>query len=224
MGVGKAIHYLGSAFLFIAMVLAIVVCISAPVTDTISFVSLNLPQGDAKFGVFGYCSRPANGDWSCSDSSIGYNPAKVIEDISTVDFSNARSDTVEALTRVLVLHPVGAAVLFIAFLLSLAAGSTIISILAMLVAAAAFIINAVALIIDFVAFTLLGNEINDHSSGDASYGPAAWLALVVAILALISTIVMLVTCCAGRRQKKRESRHVKNSYGETGYGEHGAAY
>jgi hypothetical protein len=62
MGVGKAIHYLGSAFLFIAMVLAIVVCISAPVTDTISFVSLNLPQGDAKFGVFGYCSRPANGE------------------------------------------------------------------------------------------------------------------------------------------------------------------
>lgn len=161
--------------------------------------------------------------WSCSDSSIGYNPAKVIEDISSIDFSNARGDTVEALTRVFVLHPIGAAALFIAFLLSLAAGSTIVSILAMLVAAAAFIINAIALVIDFVAFTLLGNHINDHSTGDATYGPAAWLALVTAVLALISTIIMFVTCCAGRRKKRRESRQVKNSY-DHGYGEHGSAY
>lgn len=56
MGVGKAIHYVGSALLFIAMVLTIVVDISAPVTNTISFLNLDLPGGaDARFGVFGSC-------------------------------------------------------------------------------------------------------------------------------------------------------------------------
>lgn len=144
--------------------------------------------------------------WSCSDSSIGYDPAQVIEDVTNINYSNARSDSVEALTRVLVLHPIGTAALFVAFLLSLASGSTIVSILAMLVSFAAFIINAVALVIDFVLFTLLGNEINDATGADAAYGPAAWLALVAGILALIATIIMFITCCAGRRRKKRASR------------------
>lgn len=62
MGIGKAIHYVGSAFLFIAMILTIVVDISAPVVDSISFVELDLPGGaDATFGVFGYCSRTRDG-------------------------------------------------------------------------------------------------------------------------------------------------------------------
>lgn len=58
MGIGKAIHYIGTAFLFIAMILTIVVDISAPVVDSISFTKLDLPNGaDARFGVFGYCSK-----------------------------------------------------------------------------------------------------------------------------------------------------------------------
>lgn len=222
MAVGKAIHYIGSAFLFIAMILTIVVDISAPVVDSISFVKLDLPNGaDATFGVFGYCSRSSsNDDWTCSDSSIGYDPAGVIRDISSIRYSNARSDSVEALTRVLVLHPIGTASLFIAFLLSLASGSTILSILAMLVSLAAFIINAIALVIDFVLFTLLGNEINDARNADAAYGPAAWLALVAGILALVATIIMFITCCAGRRRNKRASRKGM----ETGYADHSGAY
>lgn len=159
--------------------------------------------------------------WTCSDSSIGYDPAKVIEGITSINYSNARSDTVEALTRVLVLHPIGTAALFIAFLLSLASGSTIISILAMLVSFAAFIINAIALVIDFVLFTLLGNEINDAIGADAAYGPAAWLALVAGILALVATIIMFVTCCAGRRRRKRESSRKTM---EGGYADHSGAY
>jgi hypothetical protein len=145
----------------------------------------------------------------------------VIEGITSISYSNARSDTVEALTRVLVLHPVGTAALFLAFLLSLGSGSTIVSILAMLVSFAAFIINAIALVIDFVLFTLLGNEINDAVGADAAYGPAAWLALVAGILALIATIIMFVTCCAGRRRRKRESSRKTM---EGGYADHSGAY
>lgn len=145
----------------------------------------------------------------------------MIEGVTSISYSNARSDTVEALTRVLVLHPIGTAALFVAFLLSLASGSTVISILAMLVSFAAFIINAIALVIDFVLFTLLGNEINDTVGADAAYGPAAWLALVAGILALVATIIMFVTCCAGRRRKRRESSRKTM---EGGYADHSGAY
>jgi hypothetical protein len=216
MGVGKVIHYLGSVLLFVAMILTIVINISAPVVDSISFTTLNLPgNADAKFGVFGYCSKGQSGGWSCSDSTIGYNPAKVIEDINGGDFSRARGDTIEALTRVLVLHPIGTVALFLAFILSLIAGSTILSILATLVASAAFIINTIALVVDFVTFSLLGNEINDQE-GSATYGSAAWLSLVAAVLALVATIIMFVTCCAGRRKKSRESRKsTDNAYTNT---------
>ena len=55
-GVSTFLHYAGSALLFIAMILTIVVDISAPVVKDISFVSLDLPGNtDAQFGVFGYC-------------------------------------------------------------------------------------------------------------------------------------------------------------------------
>lgn len=62
MAIGTALHYVGSAFLFIAMVLTIVVDVSAPVVENISFLDLNLPgDADARFGVFGYCSTGNSG-------------------------------------------------------------------------------------------------------------------------------------------------------------------
>ena len=57
MAIGTALHYVGSALLFIAMVLTIVVDVSAPVVKNISFLDLNLPgDANAQFGVFGYCT------------------------------------------------------------------------------------------------------------------------------------------------------------------------
>ena len=126
--------------------------------------------------------------------------------MTSIGYSNARSDTIEALTKVLILHPIGSALLFLAFIFSLVSGSTILSVLAMLVAFAAFVVNAVALVIDFVTFTLLGKEIDDAPSADAAYGTAAWLSLVAGILALVATIILFITCCAGRRTKRRENR------------------
>lgn len=56
MGVGGFFHYVGSAFLFIAMILTIVVDVSAPVVKDISFMNFDLSgSNDAQLGVFGYC-------------------------------------------------------------------------------------------------------------------------------------------------------------------------
>lgn len=149
---------------------------------------------------------------TCSDSSIGYNPAQVLEGANFADFSNAREDTTKALTNVFVLHPVGTGVAFIAFLLSLVSTSTILSILATLVTALAFVINAVACIISFVTFSLIRSEVNKSVGSNATYGPAIYLAVVAAALCLIATVIMFVTCCAGRRRRRRDSRKMMQGY------------
>ncbi|KFH44759.1 pH-response regulator protein palI/prr-like protein [Hapsidospora chrysogenum ATCC 11550] len=207
MGIGTALHYVGSVMLFVAMVLTIVVDISAPVVKNITFINLDLPgDADARMGVFGYCTTGGNGgDLVCSRSRVGYDPAKVLEGVDDADFSWGRADTTEALTRVFILHPVGTGVLAIALLLSLLPGSTIASILAAVVSAVAFVINAVAVIVTFVVVNLLLGEVRE-GTGDGRYGNAVWISLAAAALSLIATILLLFTCCAGRRRRARENR------------------
>jgi hypothetical protein len=208
-GVSTFLHYVGSALLFLAMVLTIVVDISAPVVKNISFVSLDLAgNADAQFGVFGYCYQGRTGSEStCSSSTVGYDPALVLERVDDSNFSNIRADSTEALTNVFILHPIGSGVLLLAFLLSLIASSTIGGIFATLVSALATVINVVAVAVDFAVFSILLNEV-EKGSGSGKYGPAIYLALVAAILSLISTVLMFVTCCAGRRRRRRESRKM----------------
>jgi len=209
MAIGTIFHYVGSAVLFIAMVLTIVVDISAPVVNDLSFVNLNLPgDNNAQFGVFGYCSTAGiGGDSSCSTTQLGYDPAEVLERVDDANFSSARADSTAALTNVFILHPIGTGVLFIAFLLSFISGSTVGGIFATLVSGIAFVINAVAVIVDFVVFSLLLTEV-DKGTGNGKYGAVIYIALVAAVLSLIGTILMFVTCCAGRRRRRRESRKM----------------
>lgn len=62
MGIGTALHYVGSVMLFVAMVLTIVVDISAPVVKNITFINLDLlGDADVRMGVFGYCTTGGNG-------------------------------------------------------------------------------------------------------------------------------------------------------------------
>jgi len=144
---------------------------------------------------------------TCSSSSIGYDPAGVLERVADSAFNNIRADGTKALTNVFVLHPVSTGVLFIAFILSLIAKSTVGGILATLAAAIAMVITIVAVAVDFAVFSILLDEVK-NGSGDGSYGNAIWIALAAAILTLISTVLMFVTCCAGRRRRRRESRKM----------------
>lgn len=62
MGLGRLVHFFGSALLFIAMILCIIVSVSAPVVKYISFIKLDLAgSADATFGSFGYCQTTSGG-------------------------------------------------------------------------------------------------------------------------------------------------------------------
>jgi uncharacterized membrane protein YhaH (DUF805 family) len=124
--------------------------------------------------------------------------------------SQIRGDTINGLTNVMILHPIAAGLCFIAFLLAL--GTNMIgSLIASLISALAFIVTLVAMVCDFVAFSLLRNRIRDadRANTNAHYGSAMWCVLAAAICALLATIIIFITCCAGRRKAKRNSRKVE---------------
>ena len=87
----------------------------------------------------------------CYPRHVGYKPADIISAIDGTPFSKAASDTVDGLTRVMILHPIACAVAFIAFALSCGAG-VVGSLLGAMVAALAWILTLVVMAVDFSLF------------------------------------------------------------------------
>ena len=87
----------------------------------------------------------------CFPKHIGYKPADIIASIDGTPFSKSASDTVDGLTRAMILHPIACALAFIAFALSCGAG-VVGSLLGAAVAALAWILTLVVMAIDFSLF------------------------------------------------------------------------
>ncbi|KAH7326155.1 SUR7/PalI family-domain-containing protein [Stachybotrys elegans] len=220
MGVGSFIHYVGTFFLLVSTVLLIIADISAPVIDHISFLRAEVGQNDVYYGNWGWCidgqiqGQTAN-QWSCSGSSIGYNvevPLNLASGSSNeIEISDAREATIRGLTHVMILHPIATVLLFIAFLLALGT-NTVGSLISAIISGLGFLVTAVALICDFVGFSLLRRRIRDanYLGSTAVYGSAMWCVLAAACLSLIATILVFVTCCAGRRKARREHVHKES--------------
>jgi hypothetical protein len=171
-------HHIGSFLLLVATVLLIITCISAPVVHNLSVLKVILPQNnnqynpDITFGTFGYCVQQSGSNDQCSRTHVGYDAAGVLRSASggQFDTSTYAADTANALTRVMVLHPVAAGLSFISFLLALGAG-VVGSFLAALVSLLTFLITLVVLITDFVGFAILKNAVNSSDTGATSeYG------------------------------------------------------
>ncbi|KAH9233519.1 hypothetical protein K456DRAFT_264654 [Colletotrichum gloeosporioides 23] len=214
MAVTGFIHHFGTFLLLVATVLLVITSISI----------LTVKLGDASagneitFGTFGYCIRGANADGSdrCPSARIGYDPAQIVSESDGTNYSTYSSNTSEALTRVMILHPIAAAVSLIAFVLSVGAGMFG-SLFAALVAGTSFIITLVALICDWVGFALIKKNVNDDSDGGASdsyahFDVALWTLLAAAICLLLGTIVVFFTCCSGRLHKRRQQRSKVDNY------------
>lgn len=212
-------HMIGSFLLLVATILLIVTSITAPVVNSLAILTVDLgedsPVGkEVSFGTFGWCIEDAgpDGDDQCSKAKVGYNPAEIMEDIDGTDIASYSENTTKALTRVLVLHPVAAGLCFIAFTLTLGAG-TFGSFVASLIAFAAFLITALVMICDFVLFGILKADINenDNSESHAYFSVGMWCVLVSAICSLLASILVFVTCCAGRFKKRRDVEKVSTT-------------
>lgn len=216
MGVGTFFRYIGSVLLLTATALLIVASVTAPVANSLAMFRVDLggrSDAEINFGTFGWCVRGIGNEDRCSNSHIGYNIAEITSEVEGTRFSAGAETSSKALTNVMVLHPVGAGLFFIAFLLSLGKG-VLVSLLATCVTVLGFLITAVAVICDFVGFNIIRRRIRRDSNSDSSghFSTGAWCVLAAAVLSLIATVLVFITCCAGRRESKRHHNRKMETY------------
>lgn len=120
-------------------------------------------------------------------------------------FSNGETRTARDLTKVMILHPIGAGVLFVAFLFGVGAG-VLGSFAASLVALVGFVATIAVLATDFVLFAIVRRKVNgndDTSGASAAFGPAIWTVVAAAACALFGTLVIFLSCCSTRLHDRR---------------------
>ncbi|KAK1253634.1 hypothetical protein MKX07_001711 [Trichoderma sp. CBMAI-0711] len=216
MGVGTFFHYFGTVLLLAATALLIVVSVTAPVVNDLSLLKINFSGSSSvdriTFGTFGYCIQNANGHDACTHSHVGYEGTDALTQVTSLNFSKSDRDGFRILTKVMILHPIAAGLTFLAFLLCLGTsflGSFVASFFSFL----AFVATVIAMACDFAGFEIIKHAVNTRGPAnvEAHWGPAVWCILAAAALTLIATILVFVTCCAGR-VKNRRTRRSKSEY------------
>lgn len=88
-------------------------------------------------------------------------------------------------------------------------------IFASLISFLAFIASVLALVLDFVAFTLVKNAINNNvtlqeNDVSASYGNAIWMVLAATVILFFASFVACFECCGSFRRRKSDPNYVGN--------------
>jgi hypothetical protein len=205
-------HHVGTFLLFAAAILLLITTISAPVIKDIPILKVMLTNftdirnSSVIFGTFGHCILdvpPITTDQDfCFPKTVGYDPASIMAAIDGTAFSTASGDTANALTRVMILHPIAFALAFIAFLLALGSGF-VGSLFASLVGALAFIITLIVMATDFVWAGIIKNAVNSDGTGShAYYSVGMWTILAAMVLLFLGTIITFLSCCSSRRSNR----------------------
>ncbi|OBT51417.1 hypothetical protein VE04_08716 [Pseudogymnoascus sp. 24MN13] len=186
-------HHIGSFLLLAACVLLIITTITAPVIKNLAILRVDLQNGDTV--NFVTPETPAQTPASATPPSPCSTPSARVT-------RSASKNTADALTRVMVLHPVACGLAFLAFLASLGA-SIFGSLCAALISSVAWLITLVVLITDFVAWGIVKKKVNDDGNSHASFEVGIWTLLAAFVVLFLGTVLVLLTCCSGRREKKR---------------------
>jgi hypothetical protein len=209
------VHHTGTFLLFAASILLLITTISAPVVHDIAILkvmltnSSDIRHSSVTFGTFGHCildTAPAQTDQDyCYPRTVGYDPTAIMASIDGSGFSTdtAETDSTDALTRVMILHPVVTGLAFIAFLIALGAGFCG-SILAAFVAGITFLISLIAMACDFALFVIIRNHVNSDGSGSHAYfSVGMWTILAGTICLFLAFFLVLFSCCSARMHRQR---------------------
>ncbi|KAI5476656.1 PalI-related protein [Pseudohyphozyma bogoriensis] len=198
-------HHFGTFLLFTSVILFIVASVSSPVVSSISFLTVTLTNGTSSgnssvtFGALGECIRNPGADDYCSSVGVGYNVTDLAGVATNEDWIN---ESLNGLTKGLVLHPLVAGLAFVAFViagLSHGLGFVFSAVLASFV----WVLALIALIVDAVLFTIVKNHINNADLGpSASYGVALWVTVAGVVTLFLGSISTLFACVTDRRAAK----------------------
>ncbi|GAA5976688.1 hypothetical protein JCM5350_006721 [Sporobolomyces pararoseus] len=194
-------HHFGTFLLFAAFVLLLVSCLTSPLfgpnhdfaiakatvgapISVGSIISTTLTS-DIKLGVFGYCYNIENGQDMCSATQLGYELPPIIAEIASVTgtIDQGTQDTIRAVTKAFVLHPIATGIAFLAFLIA-ACSDRIGFLCASFVTLFTFLVTAACVVLDIVFFYVVRRYVEDHYdvTVDINYSTGTWL--TVAALAL----------------------------------------
>lgn len=200
-------HHIASGLLFLAFVMILVTCISAPVIHQLGLLKVENSQDHAGpttiyFGTLGYCTKTPT-TTSCTRHGIGYSPLAYLASFDKTAYPAAAVTAASGLTRTMVFHPIACAILVCAFLLGFGA-DTCGSLLAAAAALLAFLVAGLALACDVVGLGQVRAQVNADGSGSvASFGAALWTCAGAAALALLGTVLMFLSCCSARFHRPR---------------------
>lgn len=218
------LKYIGVFLLLAAAALLLVATITAPVVDSLAMLKVTLPSGGrVHFGTFGHCVLGTGTGNTCSGTSIGYSAVPIMSSILNTSFNTATKNTVDALTRVQILHPIAFALAFLALLGALlpsVIGGLLGSILAFLAWACALAVT----VTDFICFGILKNKINDRGVGaHAKFDTGMWCVLAAMICLFFAMFLVLTSCCAARRERRATRTTTTHTHkSEPVYGNGGA--
>jgi len=166
----------GLFFCFAATVLLVVVTVSSPVWESVSFLDVTTGGKATKFGVFGYTGSKVAVGYTFAPAQLGFNDTKL------------NTGVIHSLTSVLVLYPVAAGLAGLSVFFGLCgamyhrAGTVFMSLLSAL----ATICVLIAWVISMALFSIARNRIrSDIRTATAQYGNANWIALGALVALLI---------------------------------------
>ncbi|KAB5596494.1 SUR7/pali family protein [Ceratobasidium theobromae] len=183
----------GLFFCFAACVLLVIVTVSAPIWNNVSFLNASFAGREIHFGVFGYTG---------SAHKLGYTI-----DPAILGINNDRLNTavIKNLTYVLVLHPIaaGLAGLAVVFGLCGAASSRAGTIFMSLAAAIATVCTLVVFVIDMVLWGIARNRIRNEGA-QANYGNANWMVAGALAALLLGFCASVIGSCGRYRRRGTE--------------------
>jgi len=200
----------GVFLLFSATVLLICVSISLPAFTGTDITRVHFSSGSPttgsvvmsqlRFGIWAYCYDDTHGARTCIDGraySLQVHASSNGQNSVTIESS---------WTRGLAVHPVAAAVSFIAFLLALS-NHIAVELFAFVVAFVAALITLIAFAIDIALFVFVKNKMNDLAIGAHTIaGPGFWITFVAFFLLILGGC----TVCFGHRKNRSGSRYAAN--------------
>jgi len=192
-------HHLipGAVILGIAFILSLLISISVPYVRAfdIARTSWNGASGATvdnnaisafRWGIWGECALFAqSGDWTCTSTGYAYS--------ATI----GGQTVAKSWTRGLVIHPIAAAVILVAWLLSFSNHLTVL-LVASLVSFLGATLTLIVFAIDIALFVHIKSRM-DNVGGSSKPGPAFWMTLVALVLTTLAGCIV----CFGRRRHAR---------------------
>ncbi|KAK4503423.1 hypothetical protein PRZ48_004338 [Zasmidium cellare] len=171
-------------------------------------VNKNLdPEWSFRLGTFGWSSVQGN-QMEISSVLVGYEICEAVFLATNKDPDNDRCHTADKLTRAMVLHPVASGTAFIAAFVAMASGFAG-SLIGGLIACLAWLFTVVVVGIDFTIFGIVKQRLDaykkDHDQVmiEGNFAPAIWCVVAAFVFLTVGTPIVLYTCFAVRRAKRR---------------------